>query len=154
MKRADALIKGLGGEKIRWTETSISLQSKYENVTGDILLSSGVIAYLGAFTKAYRDDAITQWSLLLKSKSIQCSSDFNLRDTLGNAVVIRSWIISRLPNDSFSIENAIMAMKSNRYPLMIDPENQANKWIKKMEEKNSLQVVKQSQGKTFFSIRV
>jgi dynein heavy chain, axonemal len=146
LKRADALIKGLGGEKVRWTETSQQLQSKYANVTGDILLSAGVIAYLGAFTAPYRDDAIHQWATLLQSKSIPCSNDFTLRDTLGNAVTIRSWIINRLPNDSFSIENAIMLTKSNRWPLMIDPQGQANKWIKKLEEANGLKVVKQSQG--------
>ena len=82
----------------------------------------------------------------LELKGIPCSSAFSLRDTLGNPVTIRSWIINRLPNDSFSVENAIMLTKSNRWPLMIDPQGQANKWVKKMEESNSLKVVKQSQG--------
>ena len=59
---------------------------------------------------------------------------------------IRSWVINRLPNDSFSIENGIMLFRSNRWPLMIDPQGQANKWVKKMEETNSLKVVKQNQG--------
>lgn len=146
LRRADALIKGLGGEKTRWTEMSANLSTKYKNVTGDILLSSGAIAYLGAFTSSYREEAIQQWSQLLRSKSITCSNGFTLRETLGNNVEIRKWIINRLPNDSFSIENAIMLKKSNRWPLMIDPQGQANKWIKKMEEGNGLKVVKQSQG--------
>lgn len=30
-----------------------NLQTRYENVTGDIMLSSGVIAYLGSFTSGY-----------------------------------------------------------------------------------------------------
>jgi dynein heavy chain len=146
LRRADALIKGLGGEKIRWTEMSKQLGMKYDNVTGDIVLSAGVIAYLGAFISSYRDDAVRQWSHLLRSKGITCSEGFNLRDTLGNAITIRSWVINRLPNDSFSIENAIMLSKSNRWPLMIDPQGQANKWVKKMEEHNSLKVVKQNQS--------
>jgi dynein heavy chain, axonemal len=146
LKRADALIKGLGGEKSRWTEMSKQLAATYDNVTGDIVLSAGVIAYMGAFISTYRETAIAQWSVLLKSKNITCSEGFNLRDTLGNAVEIRSWVINRLPNDSFSIDNAIMLFKSNRWPLMIDPQGQANKWVKKMEEHNSLKVVKQNQG--------
>ncbi|CAM9110379.1 unnamed protein product, partial [Ectocarpus fasciculatus] len=146
LKRADALIKGLGGEKTRWTEMSKQLGEKYDNVTGDIVLSAGVIAYLGAFIASYRDDAIRQWSSLLKSKGITCSEGFNLRETLGNAIEIRSWVINRLPNDAFSIENAIMLSKSNRWPLMIDPQGQANKWVKKMEENNGLKVVKQNQS--------
>ena len=28
---------------------------KYNNLTGDMLISAGVISYLGAFTMAYRD---------------------------------------------------------------------------------------------------
>jgi dynein heavy chain len=146
LKRADALIKGLGGEKTRWTEMSKILAEKYNNVTGDIVLSAGVIAYLGAFILSYRDDAIKQWSQLLRSKKITCSEGFRLQDVLGSPVQIRSWVINKLPNDSFSIENAIMLFRSNRWPLMIDPQGQANKWVKKMEEGNSLKVVKQNQG--------
>ena len=146
LKRADQLIKGLGGEKTRWTEMSKVLAKTYDNVTGDIVLSAGVIAYLGAFTSHYRDNAIEQWAQLLQTKNITCSSGFTLRETLGSPVQIRDWVINRLPNDSFSIENAIMLSRSNRWPLMIDPQGQANKWVKKMEENNSLKVVKQNQG--------
>jgi dynein heavy chain len=39
-----------------------------------------------------------------------------------------------------------MLQKSNRWPLMIDPQGQANKWIKKMEEPNNLKIVKQNQS--------
>eukprot|EP01038_Epipyxis_sp_PR26KG_P008094 gene8094-10963_t len=146
LKRADALIKGLGGEKTRWTEMSKQLALTYNNVTGDIVLSAGVIAYMGAFISSYRDDAIKQWSALLKSKNITCSDGFSLQETLGKPVEIRSWVINKLPNDTFSIENGIMLFKSNRWPLMIDPQGQANKWVKKMEESNGLKVVKQNQG--------
>ena len=55
LERAEQLIKGLGGEKVRWNELSEELAGKYENVTGDILLSSGVIAYLGAFQGRTRE---------------------------------------------------------------------------------------------------
>jgi dynein heavy chain len=84
LKRADALITGLGGEKARWKEESDKLGDAYVNVTGDILLSAGVIAYMGAFTAAYREDAVNEWSSLLKSKNIQCSQNFSLEETLGN----------------------------------------------------------------------
>jgi dynein heavy chain len=146
LKRADALIKGLGGEKTRWTEMSQQLEKTYANVTGDVVLASGVIAYMGAFIASYRDDAIQQWSALLAKKNIPCTSGFSLRDTLGSPVEIRSWVINRLPNDSFSIENAIMLRKSNRWPLMIDPQGQANKWVKKLEEPAGIKVCKQNQS--------
>ena len=40
--------------KDRWTENAKVLGEKYINVTGDVLLSSAVVAYLGAFTVDFR----------------------------------------------------------------------------------------------------
>lgn len=94
----------------------------------------------------YREGAIRQWSELLRSKEIPSSAEFSLSATLGEPVKIRSWVIAKLPNDSFSIDNAIMLFKSNRWPLMIDPQGQANRWVKKLEEGGGLKVVKQSQA--------
>lgn len=54
LDRATKLIGGLGGEKTRWTEVAKTLAHDYVNLTGDVLLSSGCIAYLGAFTATYR----------------------------------------------------------------------------------------------------
>lgn len=100
---------------------------------------------MGAFTSAFREQAISQWARLLGAKSIPCSENFKLETTLGDAVKIRGWVIDKLPNDSFSIDNAIMLFESNRWPLMIDPQGQANKWVKKRELENQLKVVKQNQ---------
>lgn len=100
---------------------------------------------MGAFTSAFREQAISQWTRLLGAKTIPCSDNFRLETTLGDAVKIRGWVIDKLPNDSFSIDNAIMLFESNRWPLMIDPQGQANKWVKKREHDNQLKVVKQNQ---------
>ena len=145
LARANQLIGGLGGERIRWNEMSGKLQEMYENVTGDILLSSGVIAYLGSFTSSFRQQAVHQWSELMKQSGITCSKAFELTETLGDPVKIRTWTIAKLPNDSFSIDNAIMLSESNRWPLMIDPQGQANQWIKNMEGAD-LKCIKQTQA--------
>jgi dynein heavy chain len=49
-----------------------------------------------------------------------------------------------LPTDSFSVDNGIAVFNSRRWPLMIDPEGQANVWIRNMEKANKLKVVKQT----------
>lgn len=72
--------------------------------------------------------------------------DFSLSNTLGNQVAIRAWQIAGLPVDSFSTDNGIIVFNSRRWPLMIDPQGQANKWIKNMEKANKLAVIKMSDG--------
>lgn len=51
---------------------------------------------------------------------------------LGEPVKIQTWNIAGLPKNDTSIENGIIIDKSRRWPLMIDPQNQANKYIKNM----------------------
>lgn len=50
LKRAEELIGGLGGEYNRWSETAKTLGDLYHKLTGNILIGSGVVAYLGVFT--------------------------------------------------------------------------------------------------------
>jgi dynein heavy chain len=54
LTRAETLIGGLGGEKTRWMQAAKDLTHQYDNLIGDILLSGGIIAYLGAFTAVFR----------------------------------------------------------------------------------------------------
>ncbi|XP_033109939.1 dynein heavy chain 3, axonemal-like isoform X2 [Anneissia japonica] len=142
--RAEKLIGGLGGEKDRWSEAAKELGEKYINITGDVLISSGVIAYLGAFTVDFRQRATEEWLTQSQEKKIPCSDSFSLNATLGEPVKIRDWQIAGLPVDSFSIDNGIMVSNSRRWPLMIDPQGQANKWVKNMERANQLSVIKLS----------
>uniref|UniRef100_A0A8C3QWZ8 Dynein axonemal heavy chain 3 n=1 Tax=Cyanoderma ruficeps TaxID=181631 RepID=A0A8C3QWZ8_9PASS len=116
----------------------------YIDLVGDVLLSSGTVAYLGAFTVDYRLKCQKQWQDLCIEKNIPCSSDFSLSNTLGDPVKIRAWQIAGLPVDSFSIDNGVIVSNSRRWALMIDPQRQANKWIKNMEKANKLSVIKLS----------
>ena len=45
---------------------------------------------------------------------------------------IRSWQIAGLPKDNLSVENGVVVQYSRRWPLFIDPQGQANKWVKNM----------------------
>ena len=56
--RAEQLIGGLGGEKDRWSKIAKDLGLLYDNLAGDVLVSSGVVAYLGAFTSSYRQVSV------------------------------------------------------------------------------------------------
>ncbi|XP_071332600.1 dynein axonemal heavy chain 12 [Trachinotus anak] len=142
LERAEKLIGGLGGEKTRWSKAADDLQSTYDNLTGDVLISAGVIAYLGAFTAGFRQDCTKHWTKLCQSRNIPSSDDFSLSTTLGDRIKIRAWNIAGLPSDSFSIDNGVIVSNSRRWPLMIDPQGQANKWAKNSEKDNNLSVIK------------
>ena len=100
------------------------------------------------FTSAFREEALDAWTKKLGEVNIRCSDGYTLSNVMGDAVKIRDWTIAKLPNDSFSIDNAIMMENSSRWPLMIDPQGQANQWVRLMEERagNDLKIVKQNQS--------
>lgn len=140
--RAEKLLGGLGGEKTRWSETAVTLNKSLDNVVGDVLLAAGCVAYLGCFTTSYRQRIIIKWNEICLAKEIPCAEKFSLIKTLGSEIDIRNWTICELPVDDFSKENGIIVMNARRWPLMIDPQIQANKWIKNMEADNNLKVIK------------
>ncbi|XP_041458176.1 dynein heavy chain 3, axonemal-like isoform X7 [Lytechinus variegatus] len=142
--RAEKLIAGLGGEKDRWLQLTEELSETYINIVGDVLLSAGVVAYLGPFTLSFRQECLKDWYDMCVEKDIPVSSVFSLSATLGDPVKVRDWQLAGLPVDNFSTDNALIVTNANRWPLMIDPQGQANKWIKNMEKPNKLQVIKLS----------
>lgn len=54
----------------RWNQAAYDLQEEYDNLTGDILISAGVIAYLGAFTAGFRQECIKDWSKLCEVRRL------------------------------------------------------------------------------------
>ncbi|XP_015609892.1 dynein heavy chain 7, axonemal isoform X2 [Cephus cinctus] len=145
LRRAEELIGGLGGEYNRWSETAKNLGERYFKLTGDILIGSGIVAYLGVFTAHYRQKQVESWVKVCTDLGVTCTQDYQLTQVLGDSVLIRSWNIYGLPSDLFSVDNGIIVTNSRRWPLMIDPQGQANKWIKNMEKSANIHVVRLTQ---------
>ena len=142
LARADKLVGGLGGELVRWKEEVVKLDASKGNLVGSMILSAGIVAYAGPFTSEYRQDLGSNWVQKCQDKNIPVDSEFTLEKCLGIPVEIRQWNLYTLPADPLSTENGIMTKYTKRWPLMIDPQNQANRWIKSMERSNGLQVIK------------
>ncbi|CAB4026765.1 dynein heavy chain 1, axonemal-like, partial [Paramuricea clavata] len=142
LTRAEKLIGGLVDEKGRWQESVTEFDGQIINVVGDVMISSGVIAYLGSFTGEYRTAMVTEWLTHLVDLEIPHSTACSLVSTLGDAVKIRNWQIAGLPRDTLSVENGVIVQNSQRWPLFIDPQAQANKWIKNMEKESGIDVIK------------
>ncbi|NXL44771.1 DYH1 protein, partial [Podilymbus podiceps] len=139
------LINSLADEKVRWQDTVENLDYKINNITGDMLVAAGFVAYLGPFTGHYRTALCEDWLRHLSENNIPHTKEPNLISTLGDPVEIRSWqAVAGLPNDTLSVENGVITQFSQRWTHYIDPQGQANKWIKNLEKVNSLEVAKLS----------
>jgi len=71
----------------------IVTKANRENLVGDILISSGIIAYLGVFIMSYRQDCVKNWIDMIKMFNIKSNPDVSLTAILGNQVKIREWLI-------------------------------------------------------------
>ncbi|KAF4522383.1 hypothetical protein B566_EDAN012965 [Ephemera danica] len=147
LKRAEELIAGVGGEKVRWKELELFHRGRLGTVVGDMLLSVGIIAYLGPFSVDYRQGIQKTWVKRCQELGIPCSGHFSMLDSLGDPVQLQDWVIAGLPVDEFSQDNAIIAHNAGRWPLFIDPQGQAKQWIKNAEGENGLLVLKMSNPK-------
>ena len=63
---------------------------------------------------------------------------FSIQEMLSDPMEIRDWNYSGLPADELSIENAIITVRAKRWPLIIDPQMQANKWIRNYYRKQKI----------------
>lgn len=89
LQRADKLIGGLGGEKVRWQATVERLGRDLVNVVGDVVVAAASIAYAGPFTPTYRAALVAEWAGLLLAKGVPHTPNTNLIQTLQDPVKVR-----------------------------------------------------------------
>jgi dynein heavy chain len=141
LDRADKLVKGLAGEYDRWQKSIGGFQQSIANCVGDVLVSSASLSYLGPFDTLYRDRLTAGWLAEVKDKALPFTEHQTFAQFCARAVDVRGWQLQGLPADNFSTENGVVVTRCNRWPLMVDPQGQANKWVRRMEEPNGLRVI-------------
>ncbi|GLE04239.1 hypothetical protein PINS_up013150 [Pythium insidiosum] len=138
---ASKLLAGLGSERNRWTKDVESLNLQGERLTGDCLLTASFLSYAGAFSFDYRSDLIYKdFYEDIARRNLPVTSPFRLENSLTTDATIQKWVSEGLPADEHSVQNGILTTKASRFPLCIDPQQQAVNWIKKREEKNNLTI--------------
>jgi len=141
---ADKLIGGLGGEAASWEAEVRDLEVSLHNVVGDALVCAGTISYLGPFTAEYRQNIVGMWLAEMGRQKLPATPGCNIAKILANPVEVRQWNIDGLPADAFSVENGIIMSLTKRWSLMIDPQGQANRFLKNSQAKAQLKTVKAS----------
>ncbi|XP_011871302.1 PREDICTED: dynein heavy chain 8, axonemal [Vollenhovia emeryi] len=140
MDVASAMIEGLSGEQIRWTEQVTVFKSETERLVGDVLVLTGFLSYCGPFNQELRVLLQRKWLDLIQDRKIPVSGILNVVNTLTDTATIGDWSLQGLPTDELSLQNGIIVTKAARYPLLIDPQLQGKTWIKNKEKEFDLQI--------------
>ncbi|XP_018048480.1 PREDICTED: dynein heavy chain 8, axonemal [Atta colombica] len=140
MDTATAMIEGLSGEKIRWTEQVITFKSEIERLVGDVLIFTGFFSYCGPFNQEFRILLQRKWFDFIQERKIPISLNINIVNALTDTATLSEWNLQGLPTDELSIQNGIIVTKALRYPLLIDPQLQGKTWIKNKEREFDLQI--------------
>lgn len=98
-------------------------------LVGDCLLAAAFLSYTGAFNFEFRQEMIVDvWEKDVRAKEIPLSEPFMLTQTLTSDVETARWASEGLPADELSVQNGVLTTRASRYPLCIDPQQQAVAW--------------------------
>jgi dynein heavy chain len=141
IKRASLLTTGLSEERGLWSEKLGDLESHFGTLVGDTFLVAAAITYFGPFTLELRRALWERWVQSCKDAGLVTSPDFSIAGRMATPAQVRDWSIMGLPSDQHSVENAVLTLKAPKWPLLVDPQGQANTWIRNLEKSRGLKVV-------------
>ncbi|XP_038822889.1 dynein heavy chain 6, axonemal-like [Salvelinus namaycush] len=133
VQRAASLISALSNEKDRWEKAVCDLDNKLQHIVGDVMVSSAFITYCGPLTADYRKAMVKKWLDFCHNMEIPVSPQYTFTSAMTEKNQVRHWQNTGLPPDQNSTENALMVKNGPHWPLLIDPQGQATRWISSME---------------------
>lgn len=129
---ADRLVNGLADEKIRWTSSVESFGVQEKKFVGDVLLAAAFVSYVGAFSLSLRNSLVLEkWIPDMIERQVPMTEGMQPLALLVDVAGIAQWANESLPSDSMSLQNGAIVCNCKRWPILIDPQLQGIKWIKK-----------------------
>ena len=129
VKRSKSLLANLSSEKTRWSRSNEGFHQQMQEMTGNVLLCSAFLTYCGFFDQLYRNMLLKTWQSYLVERQMQFHAEMVISKYVSSSVEQMEWKVNHLPDDELCIQNALIIKKYNRYPLIIDPSGQAQKFI-------------------------
>ncbi|KAG1684369.1 Cytoplasmic dynein 2 heavy chain 1 [Nymphon striatum] len=134
---AETLVTELDDEYQRWTQQLQELATELENLPLQSLLASAFISYLPSAPEDVRHKTLDSWASLLGLES------FDVRRFLSSEKEQLTWKNEGLPQDSLSMENALIVLQANLRPFLIDPSSRATEWLKTHLKDSRLEIIHQ-----------
>ena len=131
---AERLVGGLADENERWGESVKTLSNDKLTMIGDALLSAEFVSYIAPFNSQFRDWLWKElWLPDIILKKIPMTEGVDPLAVLATPAEQAGWKNEGLPSDRVSLENAAVIVSCSRWPLIIDPQLQGQKWIRGRE---------------------
>eukprot|EP00937_MAST-01D_sp_MAST-1D-sp2_P001625 g1625.t1 len=132
---ANRLVGGLSSENERWGKEIDTLNIKLSLLVGDSMLAGAFVSYIGAFNSEFRVRLWKEvWLADLTEKQIQTTDGVDPLTMITTEAASAQMMSEGLPSDRVSLESGAIVTSCKRWPLIIDPQQQAIKWLRKRFE--------------------
>ena len=142
VQRSTKLLQNLLGERERWQKQTATFGEALSTLVGNVMLSAAFLVYFGMFDQEMRTALKRQLCAYLVDAKIGVNTELDFAEYLSRADERVGWHANALPEDALCVENAVIIMRFNRYPLVIDPSGQATGFL--MKQFASRQITKTS----------
>ncbi|GBG27447.1 Dynein heavy chain 17, axonemal [Hondaea fermentalgiana] len=140
---ANRLVNGLASENERWAVEVSKLRIAEEQLIGNVLVSSAFVGYIGSFDASFREKLWrNEWVRDLAERELPCGE----ADSIDPLALLSSdsekiqMTDEGLPADRISLENGAIITSCTRWPLIIDPQEQGIKWLKRRYSRRASEV--------------
>lgn len=140
MTAVQRCIDDLSHEYSRWKTTSEACEERLRHLAGDVAHACALLSYAGPFNSRLRGVLKGRLTGDCVQRGIPHTPATTLHETLSCEAAVSEWVSQGLTRDDFAIQNAVIVIRSRRWPLLIDPQGQGKRWIASREKCNQLRV--------------
>eukprot|EP01029_Cantina_marsupialis_P027524 TRINITY_DN7716_c0_g4_i1.p1 TRINITY_DN7716_c0_g4~~TRINITY_DN7716_c0_g4_i1.p1 ORF type:complete len:2866 (-),score=629.04 TRINITY_DN7716_c0_g4_i1:292-8106(-) len=133
LSHAAELTGSLAEEQIRWKDTVKLYESQLAHIKGNSFLTAAILVFGGLFPGEIREVMINEWISTIILAGVPILPDFDVVAFLSDTLSVDQWHLAGLPSDTVATQNALITLKSKCVPIIVDPQEQAIRWIQNLE---------------------
>lgn len=124
LDRSKALVENLSSEKSRWKRYILSYQQELEEMNGNCLITAIYFSYCGVLNEKQRKQTFEVIAGILDGLSIRFDRNYEFVAFNIDVDSQIRWIAHGIPNETFYMENFLLALEPDVIPYIVDPNSQ------------------------------